>query len=82
MTDAISLALQTGLGPVIAVIIIMVLMGLTYKMAGKIPAILTGIASTFALMFMDFLPLYWGIAIIFGLIAGMVLTGGERNGEY
>jgi preprotein translocase subunit SecD len=79
MTDAISLALQTGLGPVIAVIIIITFMGLTYKMAGKIPAIITGIASSFILMFMDFLPVYWGIAIIFGLIAGLVL-GGDRDG--
>ncbi len=79
MTDAISMVLSTGLGPVIAVIIIMMLMGLTYKMAGRIPAIITGIASTFALMFMDFLPIFWGIAIIFGLIAGLVL-GGESNG--
>ncbi|ACP34304.1 hypothetical protein LS215_0150 [Sulfolobus islandicus L.S.2.15] len=80
MTDAISLALSTGLGPVIAVIIILAMMGLTYKMAGKIPAIITGIASTFALMFMNFLPIFWGIAVIFGLIAGMVLTGGDRDG--
>ncbi len=58
MTDAISLALSTGLGPVVSVIIILIMMGLTYKMAGKIPAIITGIASTFALMFMDFLPVY------------------------
>jgi chromate transport protein ChrA len=79
MTDAISLALGTGLGPIIAVIVILVLMGLTYKMAGRIPATITGIASTFALMFLDFLPVYWGLAIIFGLIAGMVL-GGEQNG--
>jgi hypothetical protein len=78
MTDAISLALQTGLGPVVSVIIILIMMGLTYKMAGKIPAIITGIASTFALMFMDFLPVYWGIAIIFALIAGLVL--GDRDG--
>ncbi len=78
MTDAISLALSTGLGPVVSVIIILIMMGLTYKMAGKIPAIITGIASTFALMFMDFLPVYWGIAIIFALIAGLVL--GDRDG--
>jgi hypothetical protein len=80
MTDAISMALSTGLGPVIAVIVTMALMGLTYKMAGRIPAIVTGIASTFALMLMDFMPVYWGIAVIFGLIAGMVLSGGERDG--
>ncbi len=55
-------------------------MGLTYKMAGRIPAIITGIASTFALMFLDFLPVYWGLAIIFGLISGMVLTEGDRDG--
>ncbi|CAA30201.1 putative protein DUF5489 [Saccharolobus shibatae B12] len=78
MTDAISLALQTGLGPVVGVIIILAMMGLTYKIAGKIPAIITGIASAFVLMFMDFLPLFWGIAIIFGLIAGMVVT---RDGD-
>jgi len=81
MTDAISLALQTGLGPVIAAVIILVMMGLTYKMAGKVPAIITGIASTFALMFMDFLPIYWGIAVILGVIAGMVLVGGEKDGH-
>jgi hypothetical protein len=81
MTDAISLALQTGLGPVIAAVIILVMMGLTYKMAGKVPAIITGIASTFALMFMDFLPIYWGIAAILGVIAGMVLVGGEKDGH-
>jgi chromate transport protein ChrA len=80
MTDAISLALSTGLGPVIAVIIILVMMGLTYKMAGRIPAVFTAIASTFALMFLDFLPIFWGIAIIFAIIAGMVLTGGEKDG--
>ncbi len=79
MTDAISLALSTGLGPVIAIVIIIIFMGLTYKMAGRIPAVLVGIASTFALMFLDFLPVYWGIAVIFGLIAGMVL-GGDRDG--
>ncbi|MQL56430.1 DUF5489 family protein [Acidianus ambivalens] len=79
MADAISLALSTGLGPVIAIIIILVFMGLTYKMAGKIPAIIVGIASTFALTFMDFLPLFWGVTIIFGLIAGLVL-GGDRDG--
>ncbi|AZG04116.1 hypothetical protein [Sulfolobus spindle-shaped virus] len=78
MTDAISLALQTGLGPVIGVVIIISLMGLTYKIAGRIPAIITGIASTFVLIFMDFIPVYWGIGIIFGLIAGMVL--GDRDG--
>jgi len=78
MTDAISLALQTGLGPVVGVIIILVIMGLTYKMAGKIPAIITAIASTFALMFMDFMPVYWGIAVIFGVIAGLIL--GDKNG--
>jgi hypothetical protein len=77
VTDAISLALQTGLGPVIAVIIVVVMMGLTYKMTGKIPAIITGIASTFALMFMDFLPVYWGVAIIFAVIAGLILGGGK-----
>ncbi len=49
MTDAIFMALQTGLGPVIAVIIIIVMMGLTYKMAGKVPAMMVGIASTFTL---------------------------------
>ena len=81
MTDAISLALQTGLGPVIAAVIILVMMGLTYKMAGKVPAIITGIASTFALMFTDFLPIYWGIAAILGVIAGMVLVGGEKDGH-
>jgi uncharacterized membrane protein YkgB len=79
MSDAVSLALQTGLGPVIAVIIILVMMGLTYKIAGKIPSMIVGVASTFALMFMDFLPIYWGIAIIFGLIAGMVLGGGQNG---
>ncbi len=79
MTDAISLALQTGLGPVIAVIIVLVMMGLTYKMAGKIPAVLTGIASSFALMYLDFLPVFWGIAIIFGMIAGLVLGGGQNG---
>ncbi|ABV26223.1 hypothetical protein [Sulfolobus spindle-shaped virus 5] len=80
MTDAISLALQTGLGPVIAIIITLAMMGLVYKMAGKIPAILVGIASTFTLTFMNFLPLFWGVTIIFGLIAGLVL-GGDRNGD-
>ncbi|ABV26189.1 hypothetical protein SSSV4_ORF80a [Sulfolobus spindle-shaped virus 4] len=80
MTDAISLALSTGLGPVIAIIIILIFMGLTYKMAGRIPAIITGIASTFTLMVMDFLPLFWGITVIFGLIAGLVLGGGN-NGD-
>ncbi|AAQ73274.1 DUF5489 family protein [Sulfolobus spindle-shaped virus 2] len=79
MTDAISLALSTGLGPVVAIIIILVMMGLTYKMAGKIPSILVGIASTFALMFLDFLPLFWAITVIFALIAGLVLGG--RDGD-
>jgi chromate transport protein ChrA len=79
MTDAVSLALSTGLGPVVAVVIIVALMGLTYKMAGKIPAILTAIASTFALTFMDFLPIFWGVSIIFALIAGLIL-GGEKDG--
>ncbi len=80
MTDAVSLALSTGLGPVVAVVIIIALMGLTYKMAGKIPAVLVGIASTFALTFLGFLPIYWGIAIIFATIAGLVLGGGEGDG--
>ncbi len=79
MTDAVSLALQTGLGPVVAVIIILITMGLTYKMAGKTPAILVAIASTFALTFMDFLPIFWGVSIIFALIAGLIL-GGEGDG--
>ena len=79
MTDAISLALQTGLGPVVAVVIIFALMGLAYKMAGKIPAILVAIASTFALTFLDFLPIFWGVSIIFALIAGLIL-GGDRDG--
>lgn len=79
MTDAVSLALQTGLGPVVAVVIIVALMGLTYKMAGKIPAILVAIASTFALTFLDFLPIFWGVGIIFALIAGLIL-GGEKDG--
>ncbi len=77
--DAVSLALSTGLGPVIGVIIILIMMGLAYKMAGKIPAVLVGIASTFALTFLDFLPIYWGIAIIFATIAGLIL-GGEKDG--
>ncbi len=79
MTDAISLALGTGLGPIIAVIIILIMMGLTYKMAGRIPAIISGIASTFALMFLNFLPVFWGIAVIFAMIAGLVL-GGDNGG--
>lgn len=79
MADVISLVIQTGLEPVVGIIIILTFMGLTYKMAGKIPAIIAGIASTFALTFMDFLPLFWGIPIIFGLIAGMVLGGGESG---
>jgi chromate transport protein ChrA len=79
MTDAVSLALETGLGPVVAVVIIIALMGLTYKMAGKIPAVLVAIASTFALTFMDFLPIFWGVSIIFALIAGLIL-GGDRDG--
>ncbi|AZG03169.1 hypothetical protein [Sulfolobus spindle-shaped virus] len=79
MTDAISMALSTGLGPVIAVVIIIGMMGLTYKMAGKVPAILVGIASTFTLTFMNFLPLFWGIAVILGLIAGLILGG--RDGD-
>lgn len=80
MTDFISLALSTGLGPVIAIIIILAMMGLTYKIAGRIPAVMTGIASTFALMFLDFLPVSWGIAIMFGMIAGLVIGGGS-NGD-
>ncbi len=71
------MALQTGLGPVIAVIIILTMMGLTYKMAGKVPAMMVGIAPTFTLTFMSFLPIYWGLGIIFGLIAGLVLGGGK-----
>ncbi|EHP68357.1 hypothetical protein MetMK1DRAFT_00027870 [Metallosphaera yellowstonensis MK1] len=81
MTDAISLALSTGLGPVVAIIIILIMMGLTYKIVGRTPSIVTGIASIFALMFLDFIPLYWGLAIIFALIAGMILSGGELNGD-
>ncbi len=77
--DAVSLALSTGLGPVVAVVIIIALMGLAYKMAGKIPAILVAIASAFALTFMNFLPIFWGIAIIFGAIAGLIL-GGDNGG--
>ena len=33
MTDAISLALSTGLGPVVAVVIILTMMGLVYKLS-------------------------------------------------
>ncbi len=54
-------------------------MGLTYKMAGRIPAIISGIAPTFALMFLNFLPVFWGIAVIFAMIAGLVL-GGDNGG--
>jgi uncharacterized membrane protein YkgB len=81
MTDAISLALSTGLGPVVAIIIILTMMGLTYKIVGRTPSIVTGIASIFALMFLDFIPVYWGLTIVFALIAGMVLSGGELNGD-
>lgn len=75
--DALTMALQTGLGPVIAVIVIISMMGLTYKMAGSVPAVITGIASTFTLVYLNFLPLYWGIAIMFGMMAGLVLGGGK-----
>ncbi|MCP6729955.1 MULTISPECIES: hypothetical protein [Metallosphaera] len=82
MTDAISLALSTGLGPVIGIIIIMTMMGLTYKMAGKIPAIIVSILSTLLMMYMDFLPLFWGIAIVFGALAGLFVFGeGVVNGD-
>jgi membrane-bound ClpP family serine protease len=80
MPDAISLALQTGLGPMIAIIITIAMMGLTYKIAGKIPAIIAGVALAFLFSYLNFLPVYWTIAIIFGLIAGMVLGGG-RDGN-
>ncbi|QGA87252.1 hypothetical protein [Sulfolobus spindle-shaped virus] len=79
MTDAISLALGTGLGPIIAIVIIIAMMGLTYKMAGKISAIIVGIGATFAMMFLDFIPVYWGVAIIFAMIAGIFV--GERYGN-
>ncbi len=81
MTDVISLALSTGLGPVLAVVVILIFMGLAYKMAGKIPAIMVGIVSTFALMVMDFIPLFWGMGIIFAIVAGLVLGGGWLDGD-
>ena len=83
MTDAISLALSTGLGPVVAIVIILALMGLVYKMAGRIPAVMVGIASTLGLMYLDFLPVYWGIGIIFALVAGLAFywSRGEWVGD-
>jgi uncharacterized membrane protein YkgB len=81
MTDAISLALSTGLGPVIAVIIIFVMMGLVYKIAGSVPAVITAFIATFALAYLDFLPLPWAIGIMFSLFAGLIYTRAGQN-EY
>jgi preprotein translocase subunit SecD len=82
MTDAISLALSTGLGPVIGIIIIFVFMGLVYKMAGSIPAVIVGVIATFALTYLDFIPIYWGLGIIFAFVAGLIYTrvGDNRDG--
>ncbi len=82
MTDAISLALSTGLGPVIAIVIILAFMGMVYKMAGAVPAVITGIIATFALAYLDFLPLSWALGIIFALFAGLIYTraGGVKDG--
>jgi len=80
VTDFISLALSTGLGPVIALVITFIMMGIVYKMAGTIPSILTGIVSTFAFMFLSFLPLMWGLGIIFAFIAGLLYIRIEPGG--
>lgn len=85
MTDVISMALGTGLGPVIGIIIIVTMMGITYKIAGRVPAVLVGIATTFTLMYIDFLPVFWGATIIFGIIAGLIFgtgSGGEEEVGY
>ncbi len=74
MTNCIDLALSTGLGPVIAIVIIIIFMGLTYKMAGSVPSIIVGIIATFALTYLDFLPVFWGIGIIFAFFAGLIYT--------
>ncbi|BBL45998.1 hypothetical protein [Metallosphaera sedula] len=75
--DAVSLALSTGLGPVISVVIILMFAGLVYKIAGVTPAFLTASVVSIVMMFMDFIPVYWGMAIVFAGIAGFVLGGGK-----
>lgn len=71
---AITMALSTGLGPVLGVIMILIFMGLTYKMAGQAPAFAVGIASTFMVMYLGFMPIMWGVTIIFAMIAGTALV--------
>jgi uncharacterized membrane protein YkgB len=81
MANFINMALSTGLGPVIAVIIIFIFMGLTYKIAGTIPAVISAFVSTFALSFLDFLPLPWAIGIMFSIVAGLLFERGIGNGN-
>jgi hypothetical protein len=80
MTDALSLALSTGLGPVLGVVIMLAISGIAYKMAGTFASVIVMIALDFALTFLDFLPLFWGLTIFFGLVAGLIFRG-ERNGD-
>ncbi|MUN29982.1 hypothetical protein [Sulfuracidifex metallicus] len=81
MTDALSLALSTGLGPVLGIIIMVAIAGIAYKMAGTFASVVVMIALDFALTFLDFLPIFWGLTIFFGLIAGLIYFRGERNGD-
>jgi uncharacterized membrane protein YkgB len=81
MSDFISLALSTGMGPVVSVIIIFVMMGLVYKMAGPVPSVISAFISTFALTYMDFLPLPWAVGIMFALVAGFIFDRGILDGH-
>ncbi len=81
MANFLDMALSTGLGPVIAIVIIFSLMGITYKIAGTVPSVISGFVSTFALSFMDFLPLPWAIGVMFALVAGLIFERGVLNGN-
>jgi hypothetical protein len=78
MTDAISLVLASGLSPLVALIVIMIAAGLAYKFAGRTAAVIAILFTTFAMAFMDFLPVYWAIGTVLGLIAFLVVI---RNGN-
>jgi len=76
----IVLADSTGLGPLIGFIIILSLMGVLYKIAGTMGAVVIGILSAFILTFIGMLPLWLGAGIGFAIIVGVLYkSGGEKD---
>lgn len=64
MADFLSLALGTGLGPVLALAIMAIMAGIGYKIAGKGGGVVAMLFSVVALYIFNFIPVYILISII------------------